>query len=256
MNRLSNAFLAHARITEDVRLPPPGARGGLSAGARPPPPGGGGGGLGGSPRVPRAAGAVFPPGAGFWGGPDRPPAGPRLGVVGAVRDVVSPAEQPDALDARFNDPAVAVVTLTITEKGYRRDRRGRLDLTDPLVAHDLAGGTPQSAVGRLARGLQRRARGSGAPVTVLCCDNLTSNGRVLARLVADFCAALPGPEGERLAGWIPANVTYPCTMVDRIVPATTPADRAFAQSLLGLVDEGLVVAEPFRPWVIEADFAA
>jgi fructuronate reductase len=93
-------------------------------------------------------------------------------------------------------------------------------------------------------------------VTVLSCDNLTSNGRVLARLVADFCAAMPGAEGGRLADWIAANVTFPCTMVDRIVPATTADDRALAQSLLGLADHGLVVAEPFRQWVIEDDFAA
>src|SRR5207244_13302208 len=87
-------------------------------------------------------------------------------------------------------------------------------------------------------------------------DNLNANGRVLARLVADFCAALPSAEGDRLADWIASNVTYPCSMVDRIVPATTAADRAFAQSMLGLTDAGLVVAEPFRQWVIEDDFAA
>jgi fructuronate reductase len=193
---------------------------------------------------------------GLYGLLERSPARTRLRVVGTVREVIFPARRPEVLDARFDDPAVAVVSLTITEKGYSRDRRGRLDLADPLVAHDITGGSPRSAIGRLARGLQRRSHGSGAPVTVLCCDNLNSNGRVLARLVADFCTALPSPEGDRLAEWIAANVTYPCTMVDRIVPATTPADRTFAQSMLGLVDEGLVVAEPFRQWVIEDDFAA
>lgn len=193
---------------------------------------------------------------GLYGVLERSPGRDRLRIVGAVREVVFPTDQAEVLDARFDDPGVSVVTLTVTEKGYRRDARGQLDLTDPLVAHDLAGGPPRSAVGRLARGLQRRSRGSGAPVTVLCCDNLNANGRVLARLVADFCQALPGAEGAALAGWIAANVTYPCSMVDRIVPATTAADRAFAESMLGLVDDGLVVAEPFRQWVIEDDFAA
>lgn len=193
---------------------------------------------------------------GLYGLLVRSPDGNRLRVVGSVRDVVFPPDRPGALDARFDDPAVTVITLTITEKGYSRDGGGRLDLTDPLVASDIAGGTPRSAVGRLVRGLQTRARGSGAPVTVLCCDNLTANGRVLARLVMDFCAALPGSEGEALAAWIAGNVTFPCTMVDRIVPATAAADRTAAQSLLGLADEGLVVAEPFTQWVIEDDFAA
>jgi fructuronate reductase len=193
---------------------------------------------------------------GLYGLLERFPERNRLRILGAVRDVIFPARQSAALDARFDDPAVTVVSLTITEKGYSRDKRGRLDLTDPAVASDVAGGEPQSAVGRLARGLQRRSHSSGAPVTVLCCDNLTANGRVLARLVADFCEALPDAEGAALAGWIAANVTFPCTMVDRIVPATSAADRAFAQSMLGLVDEGLVVAEPFRQWVIEDSFAA
>ena len=193
---------------------------------------------------------------GLYGLLERSPERTRLRVVGAIRDVLFPAGQAAALDARFDDPAVAVISLTVTEKGYRRNGRGGLDLSDPLVAQDIAGGPPQSVVGRLARGLQRRARGSGAPVTVLCCDNLNSNGRVLAGLVADFCRALPSTEGDRLAGWIAANVTYPCTMVDRIVPATTAADRTLAASMLGLADDGLVVAEPFRQWVVEDDFAA
>src|SRR5437773_1191092 len=126
---------------------------------------------------------------------------------------------PGAADQRVADPGLAVVTLTVTEKGYRRTGRGHLDLADPLVAGDLAGGPARSTVGQLARGLQVRAQRSGPPITVLCCDNLTANGTVLAGLVADFCQALPAAEGERLAGWIGANVTFPCTMVDRIVPA-------------------------------------
>jgi fructuronate reductase len=192
---------------------------------------------------------------GLYGLLVRAPEGNRLRVVGSVRDVIFPPDRPGALDARFDDPAVSVITLTITEKGYSRDGSGHLDLTDPLVAADVAGGSPRSAVGRLVRGLQTRARGCGAPVTVLCCDNLTANGRVLARLVADFCAALPSTEGEALGTWIAANVTYPCTMVDRIVPATSGSDREYAQAVLGLADEGLVVAEPFTQWVIEDDFA-
>jgi fructuronate reductase len=194
---------------------------------------------------------------GLYGVLQRAPDGRTgLRVVGAVRDVLFAADQAAALEARFDDPAVTVISLTVSEKGYRLDRAGRLDLRDATVAHDLAGGAPRSVVGRLARGLQRRAAGCAAPVTVVCCDNLNSNGRVVARLVADFCRALPASEGDRLAGWIEANVAYPSSMVDRIVPATTPADRATAQRMLGLADEGLVVAEPFSQWVIEDTFAA
>ncbi|MGV1007876.1 MAG: mannitol dehydrogenase family protein [Dermatophilaceae bacterium] len=181
----------------------------------------------------------------------------RLQLVGAVREVVYPADAQHRLDALFDDPAVTVVTLTVTEKGYHRDGTGRLDLTDRHVAADVRdGATPASAVGRLVRGLQRRFRGCQAPITVLTCDNLTSNGTVLHRLVLDFTQALPSAEAEPLAAWLDANVTFPCSMVDRIVPATTAPDRERAAAMLGLIDEGLVVAEPFSQWVIEDRFAA
>jgi fructuronate reductase len=179
-----------------------------------------------------------------------------LRVVGQVSDVVYPARDAERLEGRLTDENVRVITLTVTEKGYRRDAAGRLDVADPLVRADLAGGPARSAVGVLVRGLQRRAASTQAPVTVLTCDNLIGNGRVLARLVADFCQALPRREGDRLAEWIRRSVTFPNTMVDRIVPATTPADRAEARAMLGLRDEALVVAEPFRQWVIEDAFVA
>ncbi|RLP06778.1 mannitol dehydrogenase family protein [Propionibacterium australiense] len=174
-------------------------------------------------------------------------------VVGQVREVLFPAEQNAELMARIADPATRVITLTVTEKGYRRDGQGGLDLTDPAVAADLAGGEPASAIGRLVRGLQARQRAGAEPITVVCCDNLASNGRVLKRLVDDFCAALGDDE---LTAWIASKVSFPCTMVDRIAPATTDADRAMGEQILGLHDEGLVTAELFKQWVIEDDFVA
>ena len=186
---------------------------------------------------------------------ERGPHEPAVRVVGQVREVLFAAEDGELLRRRFADPATRVITLTVTEKGYRRSASGGLDLQDPVVRSDLSGGA-RSAVGQLVRGLQARAAESGAPVTVLSCDNLTDNGDVVQRLVADFCAALPSAEGDPLAAWIAENVAFPCSMVDRIVPATTEDDRATAAQLLGLNDAALVVAEPFRQWVIEDRFAA
>ncbi|WP_219415071.1 mannitol dehydrogenase family protein [Pseudonocardia nigra] len=192
---------------------------------------------------------------GLYGVLERSTDGVSAHVIGAVLDVVAGSEQPDAVPARIADPAVGVVTLTVTEKGYRRDAAGRLDLRDQGVQADLANAeAPVSAIGQLVRGLQRRAR-DGAPLTVLSCDNLVDNGSVVRGLVADFCAALPSAEGEPLAEWIASAATFPSSMVDRIVPATTEDDRAEAERLLGVRDEGLVVAEPFRQWVIENRFA-
>lgn len=181
----------------------------------------------------------------------------RVRITGAVNEVLAPSKQAAELALRLADPGVRIITLTVTEKGYRRAADGSLDTNHPDVRHDIeTTEAPRSAIGRLVRGLQGRMRASGAPVTVLCCDNLPSNGRVLAGLVTDFCRALPADEGDELYGWLDKNVAFPSTMVDRIVPATTDDDRAEAARITGLDDQGLVVAEQFRQWVIEDSFAA
>ena len=186
---------------------------------------------------------------------ERGPGAAPLRVVGSLRDVVDGAADTGAVSALIADPGVQVVTLTVTEKGYRRAAGGRLELTDPLVAADLAGGEPASVVGRLVSGLQSRRAGTGAPLTILSCDNLVANGAVLQSLVADFCDALPARDGEPLRAWLETSVRFPSCMVDRIVPAATEEDRAAAYSALGLHDRGLVVAEPYAQWVVEDDFA-
>lgn len=210
-------------------------------------------------------------------GPDG--ASPR--VVGSVTDVAWPAEETARVLAAVAAPTTHVVTLTVTEKGYARRADGRLDVDavatdlDVLRREEASAGSPgsgapdadasgeaagvaaaTSAVGLLVRGLAARRRAGGAPLTVLSCDNLADNGHVLARLVGEAVdAALPGAEGDALRAWLAASVTFPCSMVDRIVPATTPAQRDEVETLLGARDEGLVVAEPFVQWVIEDRFA-
>jgi fructuronate reductase len=180
---------------------------------------------------------------------------PSLRVVGQVREVLFAGDEPELLRSRLADPATRLITLTVTEKGYRRAPGGGLDLDDPAVQADLAGAA-HTAIGRLVGGLAARAAGSGAPVSVLSCDNLTDNGHVLRGLVLDFCHALPSAPGDRLASWVEEHVAFPCSMVDRIVPSTTDADRAEAAAILGLGDEALVVAEPFRQWVVQDRFAS
>ncbi len=178
-----------------------------------------------------------------------------LRVAGAVRDLLFAAEEGERLQTLLAAPTTRIVTLTVTEKGYRHDPApGRLRRNDPDVAADLAGdGLPRTVVGQLVRGLQARRAADAGPVTLLSCDNLPSNGEVLRGLVTDFCAALPG--GDALADWIAESVSFPSSMVDRIVPATTDDDRAEAARLLGYSDQGVVVTEPFRQWVVEDQFA-
>jgi fructuronate reductase len=172
-------------------------------------------------------------------------------VIGAVREVVVAERDPAALLGRLCAPATRIVGLTVTEKGYcHRPADGSLDVDHPDIAHDIVSAqSPRSAVGYLVRALAARfAAGLEAP-TVLCCDNLPHNGRLLAGLCRTFAEAAGDPA---LARRIEDEVRFPCTMVDRIVPATTDADRDMAAQRYGIADGGLVKAEPFSQWVIES----
>ncbi len=183
----------------------------------------------------------------------------RPQVIGAIREVAFAGADPAEVVAKIAEPAVTVVTLTVTEKGYRHDpATGRLRLADPEVAADLAGRPPRTAVGQLAAGLAARAAADGPPLTIVCCDNLPSSGRTLRGLVEQYLEHYGGNAGaarNAIADWMAAAARFPATMVDRIVPAATEADRADAAALLGVRDEGTVVAEPGSHWVIEDDFA-
>lgn len=177
-----------------------------------------------------------------------------LQVLGAVVDVLVADDDPEAVIDRIADPGARIVSLTVTEKGYCHDpATGALRRDDPGIVADLAGtAAPVTAIGYLARGLQRRmARGHG-PVTLLSCDNVASNGDTLRGVLLAFCAELD----PALREWVAAHCTFPNAMVDRIVPKTTDDDVARVSAALGLYDAWPVVGEPFFQWVIEERFAA
>lgn len=177
----------------------------------------------------------------------------RAQVIGALREVRFAGSDRAAMVARMADPRISVVTLTVTEKGYCHDpASGNLDFTHPDVIADLANpATPCSAVGTLVATIAARRAANAGPLSIVCCDNLPHNGRVLERLVR----ALAEAHDPSLLPWIDGHVSFPGTMVDRIVPATTAADLAEAAGILGVADAAAVCAEPFGQWVIENRFA-
>jgi fructuronate reductase len=178
-------------------------------------------------------------------------------VLAPIRELLFAASQADVLTSRIAAPSTHVVTVTVTEKGYRHDPvTRRLDLTDERIRADAGGRPPVTVVGQLVRAMQARQRNNAGPLTVVCCDNLTSNGATLRGLVDDFCSLLPRADQSALHSWIDESVTFPSTVVDRITPATTPADRSDVANYLGLDDEGAVITEPFSQWVLEDNFAA
>jgi fructuronate reductase len=177
----------------------------------------------------------------------------RLRIIGSVATVLVAPENPAAVIAAIASPDTHIVSLTVTEKGYcHAPASGTLLTSHPDIAHDLAHpSTPRSAIGYLAAGLDLRRNNGGGPITIMSCDNLPHNGAVLRAVLGKF-AEMRDPA---LAQWIDANASFPATMVDRIVPATTSADRERLQARLGIEDRAMVKAEPFTQWVIEDDFA-
>jgi fructuronate reductase len=173
-------------------------------------------------------------------------------IVGAVKDLIVAPESPEILADRLSDPAIRIVSLTITEKGYCHDpATGRLNADHPDIVHDLASTHfPRTAIGWLAHGLLARKVAGIAPFTILSCDNLPSNGQTVRQVLADFIDRKAPAE----SGWFAAEVACPSTMVDRIVPATTDEDRAAIDRALGLQDAWPVMAEPFTQFVVEDTF--
>ncbi|MDU0366615.1 mannitol dehydrogenase family protein [Microbacterium sp. KSW4-17] len=184
------------------------------------------------------------------------PEATTLDIPGVHTDSYVAAADPARVVADLSDPRIRIVTLTVTENGYSfSPSTQHLDVTDPRVQADLRGGAPMSTVAQLARGLQARASAGGAPLSILSCDNLLSNGSHTEKLVREFLQELPDAEGSDVLTYLDRAVTFPSSMVDRIVPSTTAELTDRVAGLLGVRDEVPVPAEPFTMWAIEDRFA-
>lgn len=182
----------------------------------------------------------------------RGPGGTEHRVVGSILDILDATADGATVMSALCDPRIRIVSLTVTEKGYCHDpATGRIDARHPDIRHDLNyPEAPISVPGLIVRALELRRADGVPPFTVLSCDNLPQNGHTTAEVMAGF-AALRAPD---LADFVRREVHFPSTMVDRIVPATTDADRARVWEETGREDAWPVVTEPFTQWVIEDNF--
>jgi fructuronate reductase len=183
--------------------------------------------------------------------------GPDADQAELVTAISSAADGADSavFTSCLADPAVRVLTLTVTEAGYRQAADGGLDRADPDVAADIAavrgrGGPPRTAPGRVLAGLHARQKADAGPIALVPCDNLSGNGEVLRRVLMDLAEA----RDPSLAAWITGSVSFVSTVVDRITPRVTEEDRATVTRLTGRADRVPVVTEPFREWVLAGDF--
>jgi fructuronate reductase len=186
------------------------------------------------------------------------PEGESFSIPGVHTDAFTAAAEPERVVSSIGAAGTRIVSLTVTENGYYYSpRTGHLAVDDPAIQHDLAEAvSPTTPIGQIVRGLQARARSHAEPITVLSCDNLADNGHHTERLVKEFAGLLPEAEASGLLAFIEQRVTFPSTMVDRIVPATTDHYRRIVAERRGYRDEVPVPAEPFTMWVLEDRFAA
>ena len=174
-------------------------------------------------------------------------------VVGSMIDYVPVESDNAALIRQMADPAIRIVSLTVTEGGYYVDPATKcMELTNPEIQYDAENPErPKTAFGAIVAALgQRRSRGI-EPFTGLSCDNIQGNGSVLRETVVSLARA-SDPE---LADWINENCMFPNSMVDCIVPATGARELRLAREF-GIFDEVPVTHERFRQWVIEDDFCS
>lgn len=178
----------------------------------------------------------------------------RARVVGSLLGVDHLLDDPDAVLAALTDPATRIVSLTITEGGYPASPDTlAFDPGHPSVGADLArpDAAPTTVFGLLVRALVARRERGVPPFTVLSCDNVQHNGTVARASVLGMAERYaPGH-----AAWLGESVDFPNSMVDRITPGTTDADRAQLADAYGLADRRPVTCEPFTQWVVEDRFA-
>lgn len=175
-------------------------------------------------------------------------------VIGAITQYLFAPDNRQAVIDALADPTCRIVTLTITEGGYYYiEGSGEFDVHHPTIQHDLQHrDQPMGVYGFLTAALNQRRKQGVPPFTVLSCDNLQGNGNIARKMLTTF-ADLQDPE---LGRWIADQVAFPNSMVDRITPATTPADIEMVREQFGIEDAWPVVAEPFLQWVVEDTFCA
>ncbi len=173
-------------------------------------------------------------------------------VIGSLVDYLFAPEDPGAVLDRMTDPGTRIVSLTVTEGGYHLNQAtGAFDDSDPAIRSDIeAKGDPTTAFGFITEALARRRTSGTEPFTVMSCDNIQGNGAIARDMISSFATM----RDAELGGWIREHVAFPNSMVDRITPVTTDADRALLLEQYAVEDAWPVVCEPFTQWALEDHF--
>ncbi|KAF4125502.1 mannitol 2-dehydrogenase [Geosmithia morbida] len=185
---------------------------------------------------------------------ERSEAGSKARIIGSINSFLFAPDSPEAVLAKLAHPDTRIVSMTITESGYfYNENTHEMETHHPDIVADLASdlSAPRTTFGYLFAALSRRKAAGLRPFTVLSCDNMQKNGSITRHMLVTF-ARLRDPE---VAAWIDKEGGFPNSMVDRITPRTSDADKASLAESFGIQDNWPVVTEPFMQWVVEDHFA-
>ena len=176
----------------------------------------------------------------------------KVRIPGSILGYLNASGNRKAALEKIADNMTSIVTLTVTEGGYYFLRKtGEIDSRNEAVRRDLEhSDEPKTAAGCLAAALALRYKNGRNPLTIMSCDNIPSNGTVLKNCVSFFCRELY-PE---ILPWVEDQVSFPCSMVDRITPVTTPALIKELEDHYGISDRWPVCGEDFCQWILEDNF--
>lgn len=176
---------------------------------------------------------------------------PSTQVIGSMIDYVHVPDDPEGFINLLSSPNIRIVGLTITEGGYNIDEAtGKFRVNSEDVQHDLKSDIPKTAFGFIVKALERRRRAGIPPFTVMSCDNLRHNGDTARKALLGFSEAV----SPSLAEWVEDNVSFPNSMVDRIVPFVTEKESQRLNQRSGVNDQAPVYGETFLEWVMEDKF--
>ncbi|MBX2807465.1 MAG: mannitol dehydrogenase family protein [Cellvibrionaceae bacterium] len=173
--------------------------------------------------------------------------------IQVIKEIVPAYQDYERAIARLVDASTEIISFTITEGAYLYDQDAdELDWQNADLLHDSENisGRPRTIFGYLHRALRQRRDAHGRGVTLMSCDNVQHNGRILQQALLQFLARTDAD----LSAWVAKEVCFPCTMVDRITPAFTPANQAYLQEKYNIDDAVPVVSEVFAQWVVEDNF--
>ncbi|WP_269620649.1 mannitol dehydrogenase family protein [Zhongshania sp. BJYM1] len=172
-------------------------------------------------------------------------------IIGSIMAYIDAIDDREPAIQALCHPETRIVSLTITEKGYCLDASGKLDLSHPAIAADIAQAEiPLSAIGLIVYALRLRQRRGLPGFTIMSCDNLIANGEQARKAVTGLARAIDSD----LATWIESQVSFPLSMVDRITPRPNPAIAAQLANSLNFEDKCLLTCESWTQWVLEDDF--